>query len=174
MKIEAKNIKTMRDHEGGTAYDANIYVDGKKVGFIIEDGWGGGLQVAIPDDVQKKMIAHIKSLPVVGDKRWHGDLEIYLEDLVNLVLSSRELKRKLKKPFAYEKGSKDGVFTEWKCKWGEPRGNKPWEFVLSNIKTANPGMVFLNEMAFDHALKIYCPSHSNATLDDVPPLRKGN
>lgn len=38
--IELKNIKNFVGHEG-LAFQANVYLNGKKVGFYSQDGWGG-------------------------------------------------------------------------------------------------------------------------------------
>lgn len=44
MKIEIKNIKTFRGHDG-FGYNADVYADGKKVIHVLEDGWGGPLDL---------------------------------------------------------------------------------------------------------------------------------
>ena len=43
MIATVKNVKTFHGHDGG-CYEASIYIDGKKVGGVTENGWGGGLE----------------------------------------------------------------------------------------------------------------------------------
>ena len=40
-----KNIKTWKGHDGNEAYQASLYRNGKRIGRVTEDGWGGPLQV---------------------------------------------------------------------------------------------------------------------------------
>jgi len=149
MKIEAKKIETMRDHDGGQAFSANIYVDGKKVGYVIEDGWGGPLNVGIKKEDCQRIEAHMKTLPDVDTKCTEA-LEYFLSELVCSVLDTRELKRKLKKPMAFEKGKeKEGIVT-WKCKWTETEK-------IDRIRKQYPNYIFLNELPFDEAMKIWNP-----------------
>lgn len=157
MKIEAKKIETMRDHDGGQAFSANIYIDGKKVGYVIEDGWGGPLQVGIKKEDCQRIEAHMKTLPDVDTKCTEA-LEYFLSELVCSVLDTRELKRKLKKPVAFEKGKEKDGLVEWsKLKWGEPFREKSWDMVLTRMKKDNPKLIFLNELPFDEAMKIWNP-----------------
>ena len=43
-RITLKNLKTCRGHDGSPAWSASIYVDGKRIGYIRDDSYGGGYQ----------------------------------------------------------------------------------------------------------------------------------
>ena len=42
MKLELKNIKMHRGHDDDHCYSASLYVEGKPVALVANDGWGGG------------------------------------------------------------------------------------------------------------------------------------
>ena len=52
--IELKNIKNFVGHEG-LAFQANVYLNGKKVGTFTDDGWGGNGWLEADKDNRKKI-----------------------------------------------------------------------------------------------------------------------
>jgi hypothetical protein len=56
--VELKGFKTFRGHDGN-GWEANVYLDNKKVGYVVEDGWGGGLQIELSEGDTK--ITEIRS-----------------------------------------------------------------------------------------------------------------
>lgn len=100
-------IKTFRDHDGGTAYDCDLLRDGKKIAEVLEDGWGGGLQMRFVDDAEaiklaefcKTLPPHVCSFddPETGKPNFmEMDSEMFVEELVLTQLEERDRKRALK------------------------------------------------------------------------------
>lgn len=52
--IKLTGIQTHAGHEN-TALFANVIMDGKKVGSIDDDGWGGGMNFHLPDSVLEEI-----------------------------------------------------------------------------------------------------------------------
>jgi hypothetical protein len=156
MRLEWKNIKhTEWASEETHCYQASLYVDGKPVAIVSNDGRGG------PDrdyphpkfkgEYRAKMTEvhdYIKSVPPspfsyegADGVLFHGSLPQTLEawscDVVNDWLSARDLKKNLKKHFLFQFADKDGVFAH---KTRPSRADKA---------------VILNDLPFDEALAIW-------------------
>ena len=129
MKLELKNIKhTAWASEETHCYQASLYVDGKPVAIVSNDGHGGPDRTGIHgnfslvshDFVTYRAIlsaveAHFKSLPKTNPCDIFPDgmeqtLEFWCCDQVNDWLSARELKKKLKKEFLFQFADGVGVF----------------------------------------------------------------
>ena len=52
--IKLTGIQSHAGHDGNTLF-ANVVMDGKKIGTVCDDGWGGGREISIPDDVLKEI-----------------------------------------------------------------------------------------------------------------------
>lgn len=160
MKLELKNIKhTDWASEETHCYQASLYVNGKPVAVVSNDGHGG------PD----RDYAHPKSGGLGGDYRsamsevhayfgalppspfsYEGsdgvmihaslpqDLESWCGDRVNDWLSSRDLKRKLKSGFLFQVADVGGLF-----------GHKTRPSPASGVS------VVLNDLPFADALAIW-------------------
>ena len=132
MKLELKNIKhTAWASEETHCYQASLYVDGKPLAIVSNDGHGGcDRDYAHPKfephtryfgglggdyrSVMAEVDAHFKSLPNTPSE-WNEDgmeqrLEFWCADQVNDWLSARELKKKLKSGFLFQFADKVGVF----------------------------------------------------------------
>jgi len=122
MKLELKNIKhTAWASEETHCYQASLYVDGKPVAIVSNDGHGGCDRdydhPKFKGDYRAQMRAveaHFKSLPNTPVE-WNEDgmeqqLEFWCADQVNDWLSARELKKKLKAGFLFQFADKVGVF----------------------------------------------------------------
>jgi hypothetical protein len=95
MKLELKNIKhTAWASEETHCYQASLYVDGKPVAIVSNDGHG----------------AADRDYPHPKFKGMEQCLEFWCCDQVNDWLSARELKSKLKKEFLFQFADKVGVF----------------------------------------------------------------
>ncbi len=156
MKIEAKNIQTMEGMDG-TAYSANIYVNGKKVGGIREDGRGGSIDLSIDILHCREIEAHMKT--VGADTSGYEALEGFLDEIVWTTLDARKLKRLLKKPMAIDPKKPGDLYTFGKANWKD-HGEM--------LKKKNPGFRFLNEMPFAEALAIYSPPVPPFAADGGP------
>ena len=132
MKLELKNIKhTAWASEETHCYQASLYVNGKPLSIVSNDGHGGcDRDYAHPKfephtryfgglggdyrSVMAEVDAHFKSLPNTPSE-WNEDgmeqtLEFWCCDQVNDWLSARELKKKLKKEFLFQFADGVGVF----------------------------------------------------------------
>lgn len=110
MKIELKNIKYSEwGSEETHCFQANIYLNGKKVGFCDNDGKGGctnycGIEHHWSNDI-KLMEEYCKTLPPIvydaslGGKSFKIDmtLEHYLDNLLMDYLKGKEMAKMTKK-----------------------------------------------------------------------------
>ena len=163
MKLELKNIKhTSWASEETHCYQASLYVDGKPVAIVSNDGHGGadryydhpkfkGGKSAWCDKMQE-VHEYFKSLPNTPSE-WSPEgmeqcLEFWCADQVNDWLSARELKKKLKSHVLFQLKYKDGVF---QTKFHPTVTNGEW--VIN--KQAGQTRRILNDMPFDEALSIW-------------------
>jgi len=163
MKLELKAIKhtSWASHETH-CFQAALYVEGKPVAVVGNDGQGGcDYEYDHPKckaDYRATMKAvhdYFKSLPKEPSE-WSEDgfaqqLEYWCADQVNEFLISRELKRKMKSHVLFQLKSKDGVF---QTKY-HPTVTKG-EWVIN--KQAGVTRRILNDMPFDEALVIWMAS----------------
>ena len=156
MKLELKNIKhTSWASEETHCYQASLYVDGKPVAIVSNDGHGGAdRDYSHPKfkgeyrDTMRKVHEYFDGIPPspfsyegADGVMIHDSLPQTLEgwccDAVNDWLSARELKSKLKKEFLFQFADKVGVFAH---KTRPSRAHKA---------------IILNDMPFEDALAIW-------------------
>ena len=159
MKLELKSIKhTAWASEETHCYQANLYVDGKPVAVVSNDGHGGCDRdydhPKFKGDsrdyraVMKSIEEYFESLPpspfsyegadgVMIHDSMRQTLEFWCCDQVNDWLSARELKKKLKAGFLFQFADKVGVFAH---KTRPSRAHKA---------------TILNDLPFDEALAIW-------------------
>ena len=159
MKLELKNIKhTQWASEETHCYQAALYVDGKPVAIVSNDGHGGCDRV-IPHgtfrpqlhnytdvggdyrSVMSAVDAHFKSLPKTNPCDIFPDgmeqtLEFWCADQINDWLSARELKKNLKKSYVFHFADGAGMFAH-------------------KLRPASTVAVVLNDLPFDEALAIW-------------------
>jgi len=143
MNYEAKGIKTFRGMEG-EGYNADLYRDGKKVAFVIDDATGGMLDVEWLDRKEEKILAdHCKTLP----DRPAGFLdegkepmmavtpEIFIEDLVNDALLLKDAAKLTKGKIAFvDKGKM----------WTMKLGAHTLEAATAHVRAKHPEASILN------------------------------
>ena len=150
MKLELKNIK----HSGWASeetycYQASLYVDGKPVAFVSNDGHGGSDRRSPHSSfkgdyraVMAEVHEYFTTLPVIPtplfEQGFTQELESWCFDQVNDWLTARELKRKLKKEFLFQFADKVGVFA-----------HKTRPSLIADKAT------ILNDLPFDEALAIW-------------------
>ena len=156
MKLELKNIKhTSWASEETHCYQASLYVDGKPVAIVSNDGHGGAdRDYAHPKfkgeyrATMAEVHDYFKSLPNTPSE-WFADglpqkLEYWCADQVNDWLAARELRRMMRTQILFQKEGEEeaGVFG---TKYYPPKtdGNF-WR-----------GRRILNDMPFDEALAIW-------------------
>ena len=146
MKLELKNIKhTAWASEETHCYQASLYVDGKPVATVSNDGRGGADRCydhpkcvysgrSAWCDKMQEVHEYFKSLP-----NTHGMeqcLEFWCADQVNDWLTARELKKNLKKSYVYHFADGAGMFAH-------------------KLRPASTVAVVLNDMPFADALAIW-------------------
>jgi hypothetical protein len=88
----------------GEAYQGNIYLNGKKVGWYSQDGNGGCSDIRYDSqDIRDKINAIVKEYfeehPPEID--WANTNEFFFEELVNLILDEKDFKKAVKKGYAW-------------------------------------------------------------------------
>ena len=151
MKLELKNIKHSEwASEETHCYKASLYVDGKPLAIVSNDGHGGpdrdyahpkfNDEFSVYCDKMLAVHAYFKSLPNTPSE-WCADglpqeLEYWCADQVNDWLSARELKNKMKKSYVYHFADGAGMFAH-------------------KLRPASTVAVVLNDMPFVDALAIW-------------------
>mgnify|MGYP000235750818 FL=1 len=161
MKLELKNIKhTAWASEETHCYQASLYVDGKPVAIVSNDGHGGCDRdydhPKFKGDYRatmKAVDAYFKSLPKTDASDIFPEgleqcLEYWCADQVNNFLVSRELKKKLKSHVLFQFKYKDGIY---QSKYHPTVTDGDW--VIN--KQAGETRRILNDMPFADALVIW-------------------
>ena len=151
MKLELKNIKhTSWASEETHCYQASLYVDGKPVAIVSNDGHGGADRdyphPKFKGDYRAQMrdvSRYFSGLRRTAVTEWSPEgmeqcLEFWCADQVNDWLSARELKSKLRKEFLFQFADKVGVFAH-----------------KTRPSRAAGVAVVLNDLPFDEALSIW-------------------
>ena len=150
MKLELKNIKhSAWASEETHCYQASLYVDGKPVAIVSNDGHGGADRdyphPKFKGDYRAQMrdvSRYFSGLRRTAVTEWSPEgmeqcLEFWCADQVNDWLSARELKSKLRKEFLFQFADRVGVFAH---KTRPSRAHKA---------------IILNDLPFDEALSIW-------------------
>ena len=161
MKLELKNIKhTAWASEETHCYQASLYVDGKPVAIVSNDGHGGCDRdydhPKFKGDYRatmKAVDAYFKSLPKtdacdIFPEGMEQELEFWCADQVNNFLVSHELKKKLKSHVLFQFKYKDGIY---QSKYHPTVTDGDW--VIN--KQAGETRRILNDMPFADALVIW-------------------
>lgn len=97
MKIELKSLKiNLTFSEETTMFKANIYVNGKKVGYAENNGRGGSTNIQPFDkqcsDILNKANEYCKTLPPIeyGNMKIDMDLEHFVDNIVNDEANKKE------------------------------------------------------------------------------------
>jgi len=151
MKLELKNIKhTAWASEETHCYQASLYVDGKPVAIVSNDGHGGADRdyphPKFKGDYRAQMrdvSRYFSGLRRTAVTEWSPEgmeqcLEFWCADQVNDWLSARELKSKLRKEFLFQFADRVGVFAH-----------------KTRPSRAAGVAVVLNDLPFDEALSIW-------------------
>ena len=165
MELELKNIKhTEWASEETHCYQASLFVDGKPVAIVSNDGHGGcdrdydhpkfkgdyRATMKAVNDYFKLLPKEESSLTNPDGTPWMSQpsLEGWCGDQVNDWLSTKELKRKLKSHVLIQLKGKDGIF-QTKFYATDTKG----EWVIN--KQVGETRRILNDMPFNEALAIW-------------------
>jgi len=104
MNIELRNVKIYKGMSQETiAFNANVYVDGKKVGEASNEGHGGSNRFDLFENGRRDWELQDKCEKEAAKYTWSYDgetfnhsLDSYIGSLVDNEVDERELKRKLK------------------------------------------------------------------------------
>ena len=158
MKLELKNVKHAEFASQEThCFEAKLYVDGVFSAQISNEGHGGSNYVwwekgvtFSEKQVEEYLTTNVNTLDPTHNKEWSDlkyDLEIWVGNELNRILTSRKLKRDLKKKIIFVKDNE-----LWEAKFKTtitPMQIEGW-------KRNNPKVTkILNTMAFDKALELY-------------------
>jgi len=158
MKLELKNVKHAEFASQEThCFEAKLYVDGVFSPQISNEGRGGSNYVwwekGVPiseKQIEEYLTTNVDTLDPTHNKEWSDlryDLEIWVGNELNRILTSRKLKRDLKKKIIFVKDNE-----LWEAKFKTtitPMQIEGW-------KRKNPKVTkILNTMAFDKALELY-------------------
>jgi len=150
MKLELKNIKhTEWASQETLCYQADLYVDGKPVALVSNDGHGGcDREYQHPKhkgDFRVWVLAmaavhdYFASLPMDEKYGMAQQLEYWCADTVNDYLTARDLKKALRKKFLFTLKDRAGLY----------------ESKTRPSPTDNDVALLLNDAPFDDALAIY-------------------
>lgn len=160
MKIELKNIKhsEFASHETN-CYQATIYIDGKKVGTVENDGRGGCDDIH-PHQVAQQINEYAKTLPKIICKfidpstgkpaELEQTCETIFNELVNDWLKAKDLKRLMSKRVLFLK--EDGFIYQTRTMAADALKQYLNEPKLAELYKGNQ---VLNLLPFDQALNIY-------------------
>jgi hypothetical protein len=147
MKLELKNIKhTEWASQETLCYEAALYVNGKPVALVSNDGHGGcDREYPHPKhkgDFRAAMAAvhaHFAALPLDDTYGISQHLEYWCAGTVNEYLTARDLKKALRKKFLFTLKDRAGLY----------------ESKTRPSPTDNDVALLLNDAPFDDALAIY-------------------
>ena len=151
MKIELKAIQYAAfSSEETSCYSANLYIDGRKIGTVDNDGRGGCDRFHGDYTAFAAADAWCKAnLP-----RWHHeetsfetDLEMRCAQLLEDWLAARDLKTALRTKVVLRDPA-DGCLYELKHR-------KRVEATIAGVLRQHPGAVILNTLPFAEALTLY-------------------
>jgi hypothetical protein len=103
MKIELKKISfSERNSEETNCFAADLYIDGKKIGYCKNSGQGGCTEYQGYTKADNKLIekaeAYCKTLPKVkyGNMEWEQSLEGVIDEIVDNYLKAKEEAKRIK------------------------------------------------------------------------------
>lgn len=91
--IEIKTYKNFKGHDGQPLRQATVYMDGKKIGFISEDAWGGPMNINLKslEEVKKRLFEYASHEKFA--KHVLEDIELLLDMLLGLVFIEKNAKK---------------------------------------------------------------------------------
>lgn len=94
--IEIKTYTTFKGHDGQPLRQATVYMDGKNIGMISEDAWGGPMNIKVKNyvEVEKRLFAYASHEKFAG----HAikDIELLFGLLLDLVFVEKKAKKSWK------------------------------------------------------------------------------
>lgn len=150
MKIELKNIHHLESKSQETnCYTASLYVNGKKIGMVSNDGHGG------PDMFQGDISAYNEANKwvennILSDDGTEMDIELLCADLLDNWLSRKSLRAALRSKVLILKPGDANIY-EFSFK----KVRKVEDRHIDIVKNEYPDAKVLNTLPFEEALTIY-------------------
>lgn len=95
--IEIKTYTTFKGHDGQPLRQATVYMDGKKIGMISEDAWGGPMNINVKNyvEVEKRLFEYASHEKFA----MHAlkDIELLFDLLLGLIFVEKQAKKAWKK-----------------------------------------------------------------------------
>ena len=156
MKIELKNIKHMESlSEETNCYSASLYVDGKKIGDVSNQGHGGPDMFHGDQDAYNKAETWIKANKPPLESSFGGDpldmdMELYCGQLLTDWLITKDLKKALSSRVLIIKPDEKGIF-EFRFK----KVRKVEDKHIAAVRSSHPKAIILNDLPFEEAMLHY-------------------
>ena len=96
MSYTVKNVKSFQGREGD-GFKCSLYLDGKKIGTVIDTADGGMVDFYLDNGEKEKLDAHCLTLPKVKSKYFLNGLTVDADIFVSELVSKYEVKQKIKR-----------------------------------------------------------------------------
>lgn len=163
MRIELKSVDYSKQmSEETSCFSAQVYIDGRRVGSVLNHGHGGCHQYT--GEAEAILSAHAKGLPKVqsdlvdetdpsGFFCYAPDADSLIDEALETYLMTRDLKRHLASKILFTKKGEPGIYQSGKLTPGQKniiKTNPSW--VRTQMPSADK---ILNLLPFDEALALY-------------------
>ena len=139
-RITVKSVKTFAGHDGN-GWQATVYLDGKKIGVCVDDGWGGGLAFNCGSVVDYDRLNDAALEDAPEHKESHCQhvqaWEFVMDDLVHNALEEKQIMRATTKEVWFQlEGESDATFRTFKrrVKISDPRSHMEEHAIIDAIK----------------------------------------
>lgn len=159
MKIEIKNIKHSEfASEETNCFEATLYIDGKKIGRVSNQGHGGPDHF-IGDDAKYREAnewckANLPKWTMSHDetdtKEYDTDLEMHTGELLTSWLLTRDMRKTMRSKVLFQMPDEQGIQV-----MAFKYGRKIDQRHIDHVKAKYPSATILNEMPENEALKLY-------------------
>ena len=92
-RIKIKNIKSLAMGPDGRPWSGTIYFDGKRVGTVVDQAYGGEYDISVPDDIKKAMTDYVATLLDEADDEYMGEIDSYLGHFADEAEHETKLRR---------------------------------------------------------------------------------
>ncbi len=161
MKIELKKVEHLeRCSEETNCYAAQVWVDGKHVADVSNEGHGGcdrqhpakGFTYKDIEALNQRIAAEYPPALVIDGRNIPADLESVCGDLLTDWLLSRDLKRALARQVLFTTAAAPGI----RCISRKQKGRTfPLETLIDHVTREHPDATILNTLPFEAALATY-------------------
>ena len=153
MELKLKNIKVLLSASEETfCYEAAVYKDNKRIGLVMNQGFGGSdsydFDSKVHNEINQWCKKNLPSSPGYDGKQFPTDFEMFCNKQVALHLDKKELKKLLKKVAIYDK-SKNKIYTYHSYKPSSLWGDKEWDRFKKN-----EDQIIMNKISESEALKL--------------------